>query len=212
MENNSICSKNSSGTRTDTNPSSRLFTPETPQNNPEKLIKLSLKIKNKSIDQESQHSQCSSYFSKKSVTKKGKDGKLKLKRHMKEANYNCGRWQPEEHERFIEAIMKYGNEWKQVQRHVGTRSSTQARSHAQKFFVKMKRANVLDLKCDISKNSIKSLHEMAGTMSREQYTNAMKALNCVAFERKSLSLKRKLKKTQTQESVFAESHNMLTIK
>ena len=30
----------------------------------------------------------------------------------------------------------YGKDWKKVEQHVGTRSSTQARSHAQKVFLK----------------------------------------------------------------------------
>lgn len=50
-----------------------------------------------------------------------------------------GRWTKEEHTRFIEAIIKYGNDWKKVQRYVATRTSTQARSHAQKFLMKLKR-------------------------------------------------------------------------
>lgn len=45
----------------------------------------------------------------------------------------------DEHFRFIEALQRYGKEWKRVQQHVGTRSSTQARSHAQKFFVKLEK-------------------------------------------------------------------------
>jgi SHAQKYF class myb-like DNA-binding protein len=52
-----------------------------------------------------------------------------------------GRWTAEEHFRFIEALILYGKEWRQVQEHVRTRSSTQARSHAQKFFVKLQRRN-----------------------------------------------------------------------
>ena len=53
--------------------------------------------------------------------------------------FNSGRWQPEEHQKFIEGILKYGNEWKKVQNVIKTRSSTQARSHAQKFFLRLKR-------------------------------------------------------------------------
>jgi hypothetical protein len=80
--------------------------------------------------------------------------------------------------------MKYGNEWRQVQKHVGTRSSTQARSHAQKFFVKIKQNQLFDFDLDFSKNSIKSLHDLATNLNSEEYFKAIKTLNCVAFERK----------------------------
>lgn len=53
-----------------------------------------------------------------------------------------GRWTREEHFRFLEALTIHGKEWKNVQQHVGTRSSTQARSHAQKFFVKLEKKNM----------------------------------------------------------------------
>ena len=53
--------------------------------------------------------------------------------------YNAGRWTNEEHEKFIEGILKFGNEWKRVQSIIKTRSSTQARSHAQKFFLRLKK-------------------------------------------------------------------------
>ncbi len=52
---------------------------------------------------------------------------------------NTGRWTDEEHSKFIEALQLYGKEWKKVQEHVGTRTSTQARSHAQKYFFKMEK-------------------------------------------------------------------------
>ena len=56
-----------------------------------------------------------------------------------ESKYNSGRWKEEEHKKFIEAILEYGNEWKKVQKIIKTRSSTQARSHAQKFFLRIKK-------------------------------------------------------------------------
>ena len=76
-----------------------------------------------------------------------------------ESKYAIGRWTQEEHQRFIEAILKYGNEWKNVQKHVMTRSSTQARSHAQKFFMKIKKTDLLAMEETESNNSIKHLHK-----------------------------------------------------
>ena len=55
------------------------------------------------------------------------------------SKYNSGRWSEEEHKRFLEGILTYGNEWKKVQNVIKTRSSTQARSHAQKFFLRIKK-------------------------------------------------------------------------
>ncbi len=45
-----------------------------------------------------------------------------------------GRWSLMEHVRFLEALKLYGKNWKKIEEYVATRSSTQARSHAQKFF------------------------------------------------------------------------------
>ena len=53
--------------------------------------------------------------------------------------FHSGRWTEEEHRKFIEGILEFGNEWKKVQQIIKTRSSTQARSHAQKFFLRVKK-------------------------------------------------------------------------
>ena len=65
-----------------------------------------------------------------------------------EFKFNSGRWSDDEHKRFLEGILTYGNEWKKIQNIIKTRSSTQARSHAQKFFLKIKK----DLKLSNNKN------------------------------------------------------------
>lgn len=62
-----------------------------------------------------------------------------LETSQKESKFSTGRWTHEEHVKFIEAMFLYGNEWKRVQEHIKTRSSTQARSHAQKFFIRLKK-------------------------------------------------------------------------
>ena len=51
---------------------------------------------------------------------------------------NSGRWTNEECKRFEEALKKFGRRWKKVEAYVGTRSATQIRSHAQKYFLKHK--------------------------------------------------------------------------
>lgn len=51
-----------------------------------------------------------------------------------------GRWTRAEHQKFLEALGLYGRNWKMIQEYVGTRSATQARSHAQKYFAKLQSA------------------------------------------------------------------------
>ena len=53
--------------------------------------------------------------------------------------FNMGRWTEEEHKKFLKGIIEYGNNWKMVEQLIKTRSSSQARSHAQKYFVKVKK-------------------------------------------------------------------------
>lgn len=53
------------------------------------------------------------------------------------AEGNAGRWTKPEHKRFLEALNLYKKDWKKVQSYVGTRTTTQVRSHAQKYFAKL---------------------------------------------------------------------------
>ena len=86
-------------------------------------------------------------------------------------NFNNGRWSDEEHKKFLEGILKYGNEWKKVQKIIKTRSSTQARSHAQKFFLKIKK-NLNELNFENINNLNIDFNEMfkyiIATLNNEQ--------------------------------------------
>ena len=96
------------------------------------------------------------------------ESKKKTKRH-KEANsfLNEGRWSTEEHTRFIEGLVEYGKNWKNVQKCVGTRSTAQARSHAQKFLLKLKMVNCPHLNIDLTNNQIKSLSDVIEEIKRK---------------------------------------------
>nr|CCA14119.1 conserved hypothetical protein [Albugo laibachii Nc14] len=48
-----------------------------------------------------------------------------------------GRWDVDEHERFLKGFRLYGHKWKRVQQIVQTRSVTQVRTHAQKYLLRL---------------------------------------------------------------------------
>lgn len=133
---------------------------------------------------------------------------------QKEGHFNTGRWQQDEHERFIEAILKFGNEWKKVQKYVKTRSSTQARSHAQKFLYKVNKSNLLDLDINLTKNSLKSLHDLENKLEEDKFANAVKVLNLIGFE-KTTSSKNKIYsrkiKIPTDDFISQNSKNPFSV-
>ena len=107
---------------------------------------------------------------------------LKKKRLIDEETGNViGRWTKEEHKKFIEAIIKFGNDWKEVQAYINTRTSTQARSHAQKFFEKIKKNKILKnfraLNIDYSDNftnsTIMQLHNLYGNKSKNEINSVV---------------------------------------
>ena len=48
-----------------------------------------------------------------------------------------GRWTESEHQRFLQGLNLFGRKWTKVAEVVGTRSTSQVRSHAQKYFAKL---------------------------------------------------------------------------
>ena len=109
---------------------------------------------------------------------------LKLKNEETEnkisSKFNKGRWSLEEHKKFITGILEYGNDWRKVQKHIKTRSSTQARSHAQKFFLRIKNyLKFSDKKDNINKEnfSIKFFFDMLNKFEKNQSNYEEKKLN-----------------------------------
>ena len=61
-----------------------------------------------------------------------------MKNYEEEARIpHTGRWTEAEHESFMIAMKLYGKQWKPIAKFIGTRSSTQVRSHAQKYYLNL---------------------------------------------------------------------------
>lgn len=61
---------------------------------------------------------------------------------------SMGRWTREEHNKFVDGLRKYGKNWKLIEDYVNTRSGSQIRSHAQKFFSR------LEKQCNVTKSDV----------------------------------------------------------
>jgi len=75
-------------------------------------------------------------------TKNSKDGAAKKKRspnNNKKEGSTAGRWNASEHAAFLQGLALYGREWKRVAADIPTRSASQVRSHAQKYFAKLQK-------------------------------------------------------------------------
>jgi SHAQKYF class myb-like DNA-binding protein len=89
-----------------------------------------------------------------------------------DSKYSSGRWSQDEHNKFIEAMFLYGNEWKRVQQHIKTRSSTQARSHAQKFFIRLKKRLIEEnLDHEITSKPLSKRNEIIMSWIQENVTS-----------------------------------------
>ena len=118
---------------------------------------------------------------------------------------SIGRWHLGEHKRFLEAIIKFGNDWKKVEKYIGTRTSSQARSHAQKFFIKLKEEQKklkISNDIDYSNSTIKSFHDALQSMSAEKKENIIKELENVIFD-SQIGIKKRRKKSKN--NCYSES-------
>ena len=87
---------------------------------------------------------------------------------------NNGRWNKEEQNRFAEAILKFGNDWKKIQNYVFSRNITQIRSHAQKFLLKIKENNFLkDKGLDKNLSWTKMINYLNKTLTYDEFKEVL---------------------------------------
>ena len=105
---------------------------------------------------------------------------------------NEGRWSKEEHDKFLEGIVLYGINWKKVKTLIGTRTSIQVRSHAQKFFYKMKTCKDENLGIDFTLNSISNIRDMINQIKNHNSNlNIINIFKFLAYKCDNLEKSRK---------------------
>lgn len=117
-------------------------------NNKIKAYKFSITKENKNINE---------FMGKKKYYFEVKDFK---KKNIEKSDSKTGRWTLEEHNKFLDGLIQFGIDWKKVNSLIKTRTAVQVRSHAQKFFKKMKTCKEEILGIDFTLKSICNLNDM----------------------------------------------------
>ena len=113
-----------------------------------------------------------------------------------EKNTIDGRWGKDEHDIFLKGLGIYGTNWKKFKDIIKSRTLTQVRSHAQKYFLKMKSIKNENLGIDFTLNSIKNMNDI---------------INQIKMKDKNLDIVNILKNLDNEYSIF-EKNKKVNIK
>ena len=119
---------------------------------------------------------------------------------------HSGRWSHTENSLFLSGVAKFGNNWKKIQENIKTRTTTQARSHAQKIFIKIKNRNIIDIGSNIS--TIQELFSFLKSNQNSNFDDIYKRIVLLANEDKKGARKHhKREKNKKKAKPFLVIHN-----
>ena len=75
-------------------------------------------------------------------------------------NIKSGRWTLKEHIQYLQALEKYGTNWKKISNLIPSRTTNQIRSHSQKFYKKLKECKDAELGIDFTSKHINNVNDM----------------------------------------------------
>ena len=79
-----------------------------------------------------------------------------------------GKWTEEEHKKFIEALYIYNCSWCDIRQYILTRSPDQIKSHAQKFYKRLKDFKDDSLGLDFTLDSIQNLKDIINIVKKKE--------------------------------------------
>ena len=125
-------------------------------------------------------------------------------------NSNNGRWSKDEQLRFAEAVLNYGNDWKNIQNHVSSRNITQVRSHAQKFLMKLKESNyLLNKGLDQNQSWTKIMNFLKKTLSHEELKEVLFSVEQTGQKKIGGKKHKNFKKIKKKENNQIDDENQL---
>ena len=118
-----------------------------------------------------------------------------------------GRWGKEEHDIFIKGLGIYGANWKKFKNIIKSRTLTQVRSHAQKFFLKMKSCKNENFGIDFTLNSIKHISDMINQIkNKDKNLDVEKIFNHLDNEYNLYEKNKKSNIKKTEQNVLKYSN------
>ena len=125
-------------------------------------------------------------------------------------NSNNGRWTKDEQQRFAEAVLNYGNDWKNIQNYVSSRNITQVRSHAQKFLMKLKESNFLINKgLDQNQSWTKIMNFLKKTLSYDELKEVLFSVEQTSQKKICGKKLKNLNKIKKKENNSNDNENQL---
>ena len=79
-----------------------------------------------------------------------------------------GYWSKSDHDKFIEALYLYENDWPRIQMYIKNRTYKQVRSHAQKFYLKLKTFKDEELGLDFTSSNVKNLEDIINIVKQKE--------------------------------------------
>ena len=79
-----------------------------------------------------------------------------------------GYWSKSDHDKFIEALYLYENDWPRIQMFIKNRTHKQVRSHAQKFYLKLKTFKDDELGLDFTSSNVKNIEDIINIVKQKE--------------------------------------------
>ena len=124
-----------------------------------------------------------------------------------------GKWTDEEHKKFIKALYLYNCKWYYMTNYLTTRAPEQIKSHAQKFYLRLKEVKDDSLGLDFTLDSIQSLNDIIKIIKKkelESFSNTKGDLLFILSEKLHFGkkLRKKKKKPKRKSHILKPNVNM----